>query len=225
MSEETRDKQEEKKDVKKPEPQAEQTEQKKDAKPAAEGDKTTQAKAAEKAPPKVEKVRPTNCAACNKQFKYKHWFYKNGKYFCTKRCWKKFLAENYHFDISQKPVCIEGCLEPVMHGELMSHAFSPAEGNALLVGDAAGFILPVILDGIIPGLKSGLLAANSIKRAIETGEQADRIYLAEVEDIISKFKAISPWVEKIAGETESGGGSLPEVLCGATRYVLKTFES
>ena len=47
----------------------------------------------QKKPPKPEKVRPTNCAGCNKQFKYKHWFYKNGQYFCTKRCWKKYDAQ------------------------------------------------------------------------------------------------------------------------------------
>lgn len=37
---------------------------------------------------KIEKVeRPANCASCNKPIK-KKWYYRNGKYFCTKRCWK-----------------------------------------------------------------------------------------------------------------------------------------
>jgi hypothetical protein len=30
---------------------------------------------------------------CNKTFKHKRWYYKNGKYFCTKRCWEKMAAE------------------------------------------------------------------------------------------------------------------------------------
>lgn len=36
------------------------------------------------APAKIE--RPANCASCNKPIK-KKWYYRNGKYFCTKRCW------------------------------------------------------------------------------------------------------------------------------------------
>lgn len=44
-------------------------------------------------PEKTEKVRPANCAGCNKAFKHKIWYYRNGQYFCTKRCWKKFAAE------------------------------------------------------------------------------------------------------------------------------------
>ena len=42
---------------------------------------------------KPEKVKPTNCTVCNKAFKFKRWYYRNGKYFCSKRCWKKFQAE------------------------------------------------------------------------------------------------------------------------------------
>lgn len=36
--------------------------------------------------PKIE--RPSNCAACNKSIKRKRWYYRNGKYYCTKKCWK-----------------------------------------------------------------------------------------------------------------------------------------
>lgn len=43
-------------------------------------------------PPKpkapVAKERPANCAACNKSIKKKRWYYRNGKCYCTKRCWK-----------------------------------------------------------------------------------------------------------------------------------------
>ena len=35
-----------------------------------------------------QKVRITNCAKCNKTLKKGNWYYKNGKYFCNKRCWK-----------------------------------------------------------------------------------------------------------------------------------------
>lgn len=42
---------------------------------------------------KAEKIRPANCVGCNKAFKHRNWYYKNGRYFCTKRCWIKFAAE------------------------------------------------------------------------------------------------------------------------------------
>ncbi len=47
-------------------------------------------------PPKTEvvkaqtpkKERAVNCAVCNKSIRKKRYYYRNGKYFCTKRCWK-----------------------------------------------------------------------------------------------------------------------------------------
>jgi len=36
----------------------------------------------------ISKEKPSNCAACNKSIKRKRWYYRNGKYYCTKRCWK-----------------------------------------------------------------------------------------------------------------------------------------
>ena len=31
--------------------------------------------------------RPATCASCGKRLNRKHWYYRNGKYFCKKRCW------------------------------------------------------------------------------------------------------------------------------------------
>jgi hypothetical protein len=42
---------------------------------------------------KIKKEKPTNCVSCNQSFKHKRWYYKNGKFFCSKRCWLKFSAE------------------------------------------------------------------------------------------------------------------------------------
>jgi hypothetical protein len=39
----------------------------------------------EEAPVKAE--RPDNCAGCKKSIKKKRWYYRDGKYYCTKRCW------------------------------------------------------------------------------------------------------------------------------------------
>ncbi len=37
--------------------------------------------------PEVKRERPANCEGCKKSIKNKRWYYRNGKYFCTKRCW------------------------------------------------------------------------------------------------------------------------------------------
>ncbi len=42
------------------------------------------------APAVVEKQ--TNCLGCNKALKKIKRYYRNGKYYCTKRCWQKAIA-------------------------------------------------------------------------------------------------------------------------------------
>jgi len=176
--------------------------------------------------------------------KYYHWFYplehapmgfgihhKDGlliidmggrvgeiKEFCS---WvKSFLAGNYSFDINQKLVWRGGCLEPVMYKEITTRTFSPARGNALLVGDAGCFCIPVSGEGIGVALKSGLLAADSIIKATKSGEQADAIYLAEIDGLISTLKEVLPTFKKVVDEVRGGGNSLPEVLRDAYASTL-----
>jgi hypothetical protein len=43
------------------------------------------AAAEKKEAPKKEK--PANCEGCKKSIKKKRWYYRDGKYYCTKRCW------------------------------------------------------------------------------------------------------------------------------------------
>ena len=31
--------------------------------------------------------RPATCVSCGKRLNRKQWYYRNGKYFCKKRCW------------------------------------------------------------------------------------------------------------------------------------------
>lgn len=38
-----------------------------------------------------KKVKPTNCAKCNKVLKKKIWYYRDGKHYCSKSCWKASL--------------------------------------------------------------------------------------------------------------------------------------
>lgn len=37
--------------------------------------------------------RPAACASCAKRLSRKSWYYRNGKYFCKKRCWMTEAAK------------------------------------------------------------------------------------------------------------------------------------
>jgi hypothetical protein len=52
-----------------------------------------QAAEAPKAEAKKKREKPANCAVCNKSIRKKRWYYRNGKYYCTKRCWKTTLKK------------------------------------------------------------------------------------------------------------------------------------
>ena len=45
------------------------------------------AAAKEEKPAAVKAERPANCIGCKKSIKKKRWYYRDGNYYCTKRCW------------------------------------------------------------------------------------------------------------------------------------------
>lgn len=51
----------------------------------------TQAPADAKAAPKEEKQ--ANCLSCNKQLKRIRRYYRDGKFYCTKKCWMAFIKK------------------------------------------------------------------------------------------------------------------------------------
>ncbi len=67
---------------------AEENKVEKNAEPKPEPKLEEKPPVAAKAAPAPKKEKPANCAACNKSIKRKRWYYRNGKYYCTKRCWK-----------------------------------------------------------------------------------------------------------------------------------------
>ena len=54
-------------------------EKKKEESPKEESPKESKKPPAEK---------PSTCAKCGKSLNKKSWYYRNGKYYCNKRCWK-----------------------------------------------------------------------------------------------------------------------------------------
>lgn len=136
---------------------------------------------------------------------------------------KVILAENYSFDISQKPAWKDACIEMRLHEELISHTFLPAKGNVLLVGDAGSLVLPISGEGIGTALRTGLLAADSILKAMESDKQADRIYLSQVENFVSIVREVYSWKARIAEERSGGGHSLLQVLRDAYQSTLRMY--
>ena len=49
-------------------------------------------KTAETAQPAAEE-KQTNCLSCNKPLKRIKRYYRNGKFYCTKKCWLKFTRK------------------------------------------------------------------------------------------------------------------------------------
>ena len=45
----------------------------------------------EEAKPKVEKQ--TNCLSCNKPIRKLKLYYRDGKFYCSKRCWRAFIEK------------------------------------------------------------------------------------------------------------------------------------
>jgi menaquinone-9 beta-reductase len=77
----------------------------------------------------------------------------------------RLTLADYGFSGNTEPLWRDGCAIPLLHNELITGAFSPARDNTLLVGDAAGLILPITFEGIGTALKSGFLSAEAITEA------------------------------------------------------------
>ena len=62
-----------------------------EAKPQAQAEPAKTAEPVKTVEPKkaeAPKEKPANCASCNKSIKNKRWYYRAGKYYCSKRCWQ-----------------------------------------------------------------------------------------------------------------------------------------
>ena len=55
--------------------------------PAAQSEPAA-AKEEKKEAQSAKPEKATNCAGCKKSIKNKRWYYRDGKYYCSKRCWQ-----------------------------------------------------------------------------------------------------------------------------------------
>ncbi|MBI5250002.1 MAG: FAD-dependent monooxygenase [Desulfomonile tiedjei] len=109
----------------------------------------------------------------------------------------------YGFDPRSKPEWKDGCAIAMLHEQLLSKAFVPAQGNNLLVGDAAGLIFPITFEGIGSALKSGVAAADAVSKSVETGKHAAAFYLEALELILEKIRHLCS-VQNELGDSSMG---------------------
>lgn len=140
----------------------------------------------------------------------------------TVRQWgRDYLAAHHGLDPDAASVWEGACMEPLLLGELFSGAFIPANGNALLTGDAAGLLLPVSGEGIGTALQSGLAAADAVIAAAKSGEEAYRGYLERIEGMVEAFGEIALEFRKVRDGFKAGDGALADLLAAAYRATLR----
>lgn len=131
------------------------------------------------------------------------------------------ILARYGFHPGHKPMWKDGCVEPWLHHELTSGSFSPAYGNILLVGDAAGLVFPITFEGIGSALKSGLVAAESVNEAHKRGSEAAGIYirrLAPILKVLQRLCSLDDGLEKAASK---GATYFSRALKAAYKETLK----
>jgi flavin-dependent dehydrogenase len=113
------------------------------------------------------------------------------------------LLSGYGFDPAKPPVWKDGCLIPKLHGPLLSGSFIPARGNVLLIGDAAGLIFPITFEGIGSALKSGLLAAEAVRRSTPSGREAAGYYLEILYPVLRVIETLLFYQQKLSEKTSA----------------------
>ncbi|MBI4287908.1 MAG: NAD(P)/FAD-dependent oxidoreductase [Chloroflexi bacterium] len=123
------------------------------------------------------------------------------------------LAEQYRLlDLGREPIWEDACVELGSHKEILFGSFSPAKGNVLLAGSAAGFMLPVTWEGIGPSIRSGIAAAEAVVKASAHTKEAERYYLAEIEELLSTFRRAYSWGRRIKEATTKEPDHLADAL-------------
>jgi flavin-dependent dehydrogenase len=131
------------------------------------------------------------------------------------------ILVKYGFNTKNKAIWKDGCLIPRLHEALISGSFSPAKGNILLIGDAAGLLFPITFEGIGTALKSGILAADSVARSVKEGSKVAGIYLQEIKSILKTIRSLHSWNKILEQEATKGVADLSKALKAAYGETLK----
>jgi len=131
------------------------------------------------------------------------------------------ILAKYGFNTRSKAIWKDGCLIPRLHEALITGSFSPAQGNILLIGDAAGLLFPITFEGIGTALKSGILAADSVARSVKEGREPAGIYLQELKSILKTIRRLHSRNKNLEQEATKGGAELSKALKSAYGETLK----
>ena len=131
------------------------------------------------------------------------------------------ILADYGFTIDAQPLWRDGCAIALLHKELISGSFSPALGNTLLIGDAAGLILPITFEGIGTALESGLLAADAVTEAAGQGWGAEEIYLQKLKPLLLTIKRFHGLQENLNSTAAQNASELAKGLKEAYEETLK----
>lgn len=126
----------------------------------------------------------------------------------------------YGFNPESKPIWKDGCAIALLHEPLLSGTFEPARGNTLLVGDAAGLIFPITFEGIGSALKSGMLAAESIKESLDAKTPAAPLYIRKIAGIVETIRCLHRVQEGLKETAGLGRDLLAASLLDAYRETL-----
>ena len=136
----------------------------------------------------------------------------------------RLTLADYGFSANAEPLWRDGCAIPLLHKELITGAFSPARGNTLLVGDAAGLILPITFEGIGTALKSGFIAADAVTEASGRARKAGEIYLQKLEPLLLAIKKFHGLQEDLSLAATKGASELAMGLKEAYEETLKSMQ-
>ena len=131
------------------------------------------------------------------------------------------ILAKYGFNPKSQALWKDGCLIPRLHEALITGSFSPAQGNILLIGDAAGLLFPITFEGIGTALKSGILAADSVARSVKEGSEVAGTYLQELNSILKIIRYLHSWNKKLEKEATKKAAELSKALKTAYGETLK----
>jgi flavin-dependent dehydrogenase len=129
----------------------------------------------------------------------------------------------YGFTSESKPIWKDGCAIALLHEPLLSGAFQPAKDNILLVGDAAGLILPLTFEGIGSALRSGVLAAEAIIKSTDDKKIAAPAYIQSIGGIVKAIRHLCSIQDKLKEKKDAR--ALAVFLLAAYRETLTIQQS
>ncbi len=127
----------------------------------------------------------------------------------------------YGFREEMRPAWRDGCLVAGLHRALLDGSFLPARGRVLLVGDAAGVILPVTFEGIGTALESGRLAAGAVSTAVEAGGEPAGVYLESLAPVLDLIRRLWSLTSKLEASADEGSRQLAKAMAAAYLEAMK----